>query len=237
LARFPHTSNLSERPRGRGEGTRMDFAQTQRSPTRHLMGIGAVILLHIVIIYALLTGLARKVVEVVKAPLQVKVIEETRPPPPPDLPPPPPPKLAAPPPPFIPPPEVQIATPPPPVPVITAVTTVAPPEPTLPRDVPVPVPAPAPPAPTHAQIGVTCPNWGAIRSEIGYPRQAQLDNIQGDVTIEFTVGPTGEIKDATIVKSANRVFNAVTMKAVRALKCVGQGQDVKVIAPFTFRLE
>jgi periplasmic protein TonB len=200
----------------------MDFAQTQRSPTRHLMGIGAVILLHIVIIYALLTGLARKVVEVVKAPLQVKVIEETRPPPPPDLPPPPPPKLAA---------------PPPPVPVITAVTTVAPPEPTLPRDVPVPVPAPAPPAPTHAQIGVTCPNWGAIRSEIGYPRQAQLDNIQGDVTIEFTVGPTGEIKDATIVKSANRVFNAVTMKAVRALKCVGQGQDVKVIAPFTFRLE
>jgi protein TonB len=214
----------------------MDFAQSQRNPTRHFAGIGAVILLHIVIIYALVTGLARKVVEVVKAPLQVKVIEETRPPPPPDLPPPPPPKLAAPPPPFIPPPEVQIATPPPPAPIAT-VTTVAPPEPTLPRDVPAPPAPPAPAPPSHAQIGVTCPNWGAIRSEIAYPRQAQLDNIQGDVTIEFTVGPTGEIKDATIVKSANRVFNAVTMKAVQKLKCVGQGQDVKVIAPFTFRLE
>jgi len=216
----------------------MDFAQSQRNPGRHLVGLGAVVLLHVIIVYALLTGLARKVVEVVKAPLQVKVIEEVKPPPPPDLPPPPPPKLAAPPPPFIPPPEVQIATPPPVAPTITAVSNQAPPEPTLPREVPQPAPvaaAPAPPA--RAQIGVTCPNWGEIKGEIQYPKQAIQDNIQGDVTIEFTVGPGGEIKDPVIVKSANRVFNAVTMKAVQRLRCVGQGRDVKVQAPFTFRLE
>ena len=53
-------------------------------------------------------------VEVIKGPIDVKVIEEEikKPPPPPEVVPPPP-KLEAPPPPYIPPPEVQIATPPP----------------------------------------------------------------------------------------------------------------------------
>ena len=88
----------------------MDFSQTQRDPTRKFVGIGAVVLFHIIIIYALITGLARKVVEVVKGPIEVKVIEEVikKPPPPPELLPPPP-KLQAPPPPFIPPPEINIA--------------------------------------------------------------------------------------------------------------------------------
>lgn len=221
----------------------MDFAQSQRNPSRHLIGFGAVILLHVLIVYALLTGLARKVVDVVKAPLQVKVIEEIRKPPPPELPPPPPPKLVAPPPPFIPPPEVQIAQPPPPEPVITVVTKEAPPEPTLPKEIPVPAAPPAPVAPPApkvaavAAVGAVCPNWANVKSEIAYPRQAQLDGIQGEVQIEFTVTPSGEIKDVTVVKSANRVFNAVTVKAVRSLKCVGQAQDIKVTAPISFKLE
>ncbi len=201
-----------------------------------MIGFGAVILLHVLLVYALLTGLARKVVDVVKAPLQVKVIEEERKPLPELPPPPPPPKMAAPPPPFIPPPEVQIAQPPP-APAISVVTTQAPTEPTLPKDVPVAVAPPAPAQPQRASIAVTCPNWGQIRSEIGYPRQAQLDGIQGEVQIEFTVSPDGEVRDATIVKSANRVFNNVTLKAVRQLKCIGQGQDIHVVAPFSFKLE
>src|SRR5688500_20389532 len=67
-------------------------------------------LLHLAIGYALVTGLARKVVEVIKAPLETKIIEEVKKPPP-DQPPPPPPKMAAPPPPFIPPPEINIQVP------------------------------------------------------------------------------------------------------------------------------
>ena len=83
----------------------MDFAQQQRNPTRHLVGISAVVILHILVVWALVSGLARKVVEVVKGPIEVKVIEEIikKPPPPPDALPPPP-KVQAPPPPFIPPP-------------------------------------------------------------------------------------------------------------------------------------
>ena len=111
----------------------MDFSQTQRDPTRKLIGIGAVVLFHILIVYALITGLARKVVEVVKGPIEVKVIEEVikKPPPPPEVLPPPP-KMAAPPPPFIPPPEINIAPPPTPAPTITAVTPEPPPAPQAP---------------------------------------------------------------------------------------------------------
>src|SRR5258705_295074 len=101
----------------------MNFAQRQRDPRRHLIGFTAVILFHGFIVYALVTGLAKKVVDVVRAPIETKVIEEIKkPPPPPEIVVPPPPRLEAPPPPFIPPPEVQIATPPPPQPTITAGT-------------------------------------------------------------------------------------------------------------------
>src|SRR6476620_2392230 len=108
----------------------MNFSRRQADPRRHLVGIGFVILLHAIIIYALVSGLAKKVVDVVRAPIETKVIEEIKkPPPPPEIVVPPPPKLKAPPPPFIPPPEIQIATPPPPAPTITATTQTPPPAP------------------------------------------------------------------------------------------------------------
>src|SRR5258706_4643539 len=153
----------------------MDFARQQRNPTRHLVGSGAVILLHVVVVYALLTGLARRVVEVVKGPLEVKVIEEEikKPPPPPELLPPPP-KLAAPPPQFSPPPEVNIA-PPPQVPVITAVTQEVPPAPQAPVIAKI-EPAPAPPPPAIRSAQVVCPNYREILQSMPYPREAQLEN-------------------------------------------------------------
>ena len=83
----------------------MDYAQQQRNPTKHLVGLGVVVVFHIVLVWALVNGLARKVIEVVKGPLETKIIQEVKPPPP-EAPPPPPPKLAPPPPDFIPPPEV-----------------------------------------------------------------------------------------------------------------------------------
>ncbi len=47
----------------------MDFARQQRDPTRHLIGITFVVLVHAIVIYALVTGLARKAIEVIKKPL------------------------------------------------------------------------------------------------------------------------------------------------------------------------
>lgn len=133
----------------------MNFAQ-QQSPQGKLIGITAVLLFHGLLAYALLTGLATKVVEVIRAPIETKVIEErVKPPPPPEVAVPPPPKLEVPPPPFIPPPEVVIAAPPPVQPTITATTPTPPPAPVqiapAPPVVAAPAPAPAPAPPPVAK--------------------------------------------------------------------------------------
>src|SRR5438132_11804792 len=101
----------------------MDYAQRQRDPTKHLVGLSIVGLLHALLIYALVTGLARKVVDVIKKPIETKIVEEAKPPPPPETPPPPPHTLAPLPPPFIASPQVNIAVTTPAAATITAVTT------------------------------------------------------------------------------------------------------------------
>src|SRR6267378_3601554 len=90
-----------------------------KSSSRPVIALVAVGIFHVVLIYALVHGLARKIVEVVRAPLETKIIEEIkRPPPEQPPPPPPPPKLATPPPPVIPPPPGPIPVPVPPPPTI-----------------------------------------------------------------------------------------------------------------------
>jgi protein TonB len=48
----------------------VDFAEEQRRPTKHLVALGAVAALHVLVGWALINGLARKVIEVVKAPIE-----------------------------------------------------------------------------------------------------------------------------------------------------------------------
>ena len=60
----------------------MNYAERERNPAKHLPSIAMVVLLHIIIGYALVTGLARHVVEVLKQPLETKIIEEIKKPPP-----------------------------------------------------------------------------------------------------------------------------------------------------------
>src|SRR5258706_6210288 len=102
-----------------------------RSSSRPLTGVVVQIGLQIVLILALMHGLARKIVEIVAPPLETKIIEEVKPREPEKTLPPPPPKLATPPPPYIPPPEVQIQVPVQPPPTITVA-----PSPTRRRPVP-----------------------------------------------------------------------------------------------------
>jgi len=214
----------------------MDFSQPEQS-SRRLVGFGFVVLLHILIAYALLTGLARKVVEVVKGPIEVKVIEEViKKPPPPQEVLPPPPKMAAPPPPFIPPPEINIAPPPTPAPTITAVTPEAPPAPQAPVIAkPVEVAPPAPP-PAVRSAAIECPNYREVLGAIQYPREALLEGLEGTVTIEFTVTASGQVRDPVIVQSSNRIFNRVSLSTVARLRCPGQGRDVRVQAPIDFKI-
>src|SRR5260370_5939660 len=98
----------------------MSYA-VQRDSSRRLAGLVVVVAFHGALIYALVHGLARQIVEVIRQPLETKIIEEVKAPPPDKPPPPPPPKLARPPPPYIPPPEIQVTSPVP-APTVTAVT-------------------------------------------------------------------------------------------------------------------
>ena len=63
--------------------------------------------------------------------------------------------------------------------------------------------------------------------DAGFPREATRAQVEtGEVTVSFTIGVNGEVKNATIVKSTNRVFNRHSLETVSQFKCVGQTQEV-----------
>lgn len=209
-----------------------EFGKKQQNPVRRFGGIAAVLLLHIVLIYALVNGLATKVVQVIQHPIETKIIEPVKPPPPPPLPPVtlPPPKFAPPPPPFVPPPEVPVQAPP--QPTIVHEATPVPVAPAVP-----PAPAAPAPKPVSHEVGVVCPNSDQVRSSVKYPRQAQENNVTGDVLIEFVVDAQGHITNENIAKSSDDdSLDRAAFNAVKQFSCVSQGQPVRVQVPFTFSL-
>ena len=204
----------------------MNFAQRQADPRRHLVGMTIVVLFHALVVYALVTGLAKRVVEVIRAPIETKVIEEIKkPPPPPEVVLPPPPKLEAPPPPFIPPPEINIQVPTvTPPPTITTVTTVKPP--------------PAPAAPAVVSAGVVCSNFQTVMGDVAYPRDAQRQGIEkGEALIQFTLSPTGEVKNITVISASHQIFARNSVRIVGEYKCQGQGRELTVRVPFGYKLQ
>ena len=216
----------------------MNFAQRQADPRRHVIGIAVVVLFHVLVVYALVTGLAKRVIDVVRAPIETKVIEEIKkPPPPPEVVLPPPPKLEAPPPPYIPPPEVQIATPPPPAPTISVAPSPTPPAPVeIKPQAPV---APAPPAPAPAKpavvsIGVVCPN----QPQPKMPPKAVREGISGTVKASATIRG-GHVVAVDILSSSPRgVFDSAVRSAMMQYDCKAAGEDeVKAVQDFDFKLE
>ena len=174
----------------------MDFTQNGKDPAKSFVGISVVVLLHVFIVYALVTGLARKVVEVIQQPIETKIINEYKPPPPPppEKPLPPPPKSAAPPPPFVPPPEVNVA-PQPQENVIAAVTNVKPDNPVIPPPA-APVVAPV----EHAHIPAVVDSRNCEKPE--YPRSSLRNEEEGTVTLAFLIGVDGNVVDSKVEKSS-----------------------------------
>lgn len=214
----------------------MNFSKQHADPRQHAVGFSLVVVLHVAVVYALVTGLAQKVVEIVKAPIETKVIEEIKkPPPPPETVVPPPPRLEAPPPPFIPPPEVQVQTPPPVQPAITATQT-PPPAPVAMTPM---VPATAEPAPAAAvSAAVVCSNYAKVMGEAGFPPDARRQGLErGEALIQFTLGPRGEMKDVRALRATHPTFARNSIRIVGEYKCQGQGGDVLVQVPFRYQLE
>ena len=219
----------------------MNFSQRQADPRRHLVGITFVILFHALVVYALVTGLAKKVVEVIRAPIETKVIEEIKkPPPPPEIVLPPPPKLEAPPPPYIPPPEVQIAAPPPPQPTISVAPSPVPPPPTVMTPTPPPVvaappapPAPPAPRPTSVAIGVAC----ATQVQPLMPAKATREGLTGTVKARATIRG-GKVIAVEIISSQPRgVFDAAVRSAMMQYGCQAAGdEEIKADQTFEFKV-
>jgi protein TonB len=219
----------------------MDYAQQQRDPFRHMIGITLVVVFHIVLVYALVNGLARKVIDVIKQPLEVNLIEELKPLPPP---PPPPPKVlppvqkvVVPPPVYVPPPEVRVEAPPPRENVVVATTSAPPPPVEVAPEPPAPAPIAKAAPPAIVSVGVACPNSREVQGNTPYPSQAQRLGLSGEVVVEFMVNADGTISNTNIVKSPNRVFNSTVTDAVNKLHCVGQGQSAQVRWSFVFKQE
>ncbi len=158
----------------------MNYADQQRNPTRSIVGFVAVALFHVLLIWALVNGLGKNIVDIIKQPLETKIIKDTKPPPK-EAPPPPPPQLAAPPPPYVPPPDIQIANPEPQNNAITQTTTTAPP--------PGPV-VTAPPAQAAPDRDVSeHPIGGTAAPE--YPQDMLEEEREGSATVTCDVDTSG----------------------------------------------
>jgi protein TonB len=171
----------------------MSYAQPHASG-RRFTGLIITVALHIVLIYALIHGLARKIIEVVAPPLETKIIAEVKPPQP-EKPPPPPPKLTTPPPPFIPPPEVNIQIPIQPPPTITAAPTPPPPAPVVIAPAP-PPPAPAAPQRTPAVV------LASSCEKPEYPPASRRANETGTVRLLFLIDVNGKVIESKIERSS-----------------------------------
>jgi protein TonB len=198
----------------------MDFARQQRSPTRHMIGITFVILLHVLVIYALVTGLARKAIEVIKKPLTATIIEEVKLPPPPPPPPPKkiiePPKAQAPVQPYVPPPD--IPTPAPAEPVISAPSITPPAEPHV-----IAPPVVAPPAPKPAIRRGLVP---LEKVNPTYPREAIRAGVQkGHVVARLFIDEKGRVTEVRIIEAdPPGVFNREVTRALSLWKFQPEGE-------------
>ncbi len=220
----------------------MTFTDIENKSAKRLIGIAAVIFLHLLVAYILMSGLANNIQKPAEKPVELQIIQDIKPPPPPkpEEPkpkekPPEPPKMVekvakVPEPPKMvekvakvpePPKEVEkVATPvqkTTPVAQPTKVATPAPAAPSTPSPSPVAAPAPvaaAAPAPKPAGVtrGVSEGSAGCEKPE--YPREALMNEEQGTVRIRVLVDTSGKVIDAKVKKSSgSKILDKAATKA------------------------
>ncbi|MFM0740181.1 TonB family protein [Paraburkholderia xenovorans] len=224
-------------------GRPRQYGASQKGSARRYGGIALVVLLHVVLIWALVNGLATKVVQIVQQPVVARIIEAAKPPAPlpvvkPSAPTPP---QAKPQPRVVTHREVPVPAPTPivqpPTPSAAAISTPTPTPTPSPAPVAAPTVAPpAPPKPVSHEAGVVCPNSDNVRASLTYPQQARDNDITGDVLITFSVDTQGHVTDEKVEKSADPILDRAALNAVRKFNCISQGQSVRVQVPFSFNL-
>lgn len=194
-------------------------------------GLAIVVGLHVLIGWALASGLARQAVEIVKKPIEMAVIPEVAPPPPP--PPPPPPKVekirdvakTPPPPAYVPPPEVVPAAPPP-EPVIQAVQAEPPKAPPVIEPPAPPAPAPAP-AVVKQEISVACPGYQAVLAQA---LEEAVDRVGIVGTVRTLIKVRGTQVVDVVPQSGPKEYYKYLQSAVKRMRCSAGGAEEVLVS-------
>ncbi len=205
----------------------MTFTDIENKSAKRLIGIAAVIFLHLLVAYILMSGLANNIQKPAEKPVELQIIQDIKPPPPPKPEdpkpkekPPEPPKMVE-----------KVAKVPEPVKQVekvipvqkttpvtqpTKVATPAPAAPSTPSPSPVAAPAPVAAAPTPKPVGVS---RGVSEGSAGcekpeYPREAEMSGEQGTVRIRVLVDTNGKVIEAKVKKSSgSRILDKAATKA------------------------
>ncbi|WP_374282649.1 energy transducer TonB [Novosphingobium sp.] len=172
----------------------MAYADQQMSGNR-ITAFIIVALLHLVLGYALVTGLAYEGVKQIMKKVTTIDIKKDEPK---KEPPPPPKKVAAPPPIVAPPPKINVSVAPPPVQTVVTPPPLPPPPIIAP---PAPVPAPPPPRfqPKSATPKGNPANWATTND---YPSRALREEREGTTGFRVTVGPDGRVTSCDVTSSS-----------------------------------
>ncbi len=193
----------------------MAYADQKMSSNR-IVALVIVALIHAVIGYAFVTGLAYQYVKKAQEKLTTFEVEEP-PPPPEEVPPPPPPpdQEMTPPPVVTPPPMVQTVSPPA---VVTSVPTPPPVYTPPPPAPPAPPPPPPPPAPPKvSQKASAKGNPGQFFGTDNYPPTARRNGEEGRVAASLTVGTDGRVTDCRVTSSSgSRDLDDTTCRIARS---------------------
>lgn len=194
----------------------------QSAISGRMIGFGLVVLLHIGIVYALVTGLSKQVVQVILGPMETEIIEEIQtddePPPPP------PPEFERPPPAFVDMPVLNIETAPAPTRAIQSVT----------NERPVVRPPPPPPAPPKKPRTEPQQNPRRPITQPEYPSTSVRLEEEGAVVLKFMVKPDGRVDGDTITVEESsgfeRLDKAAIAEARKAWRFTPATEDGKPVA-------
>ncbi len=178
----------------------MSYANKKQMGSNRTVAIIVVAIIHVVLGYALVTGLAYNVVKQAAEDLKTFDVED-EPPPPPEEPPPPPEDVTEPPPPQVaaPPPLVRIDSPAPP---IQTTPVINPNPPIVPVVRPAPPAPPAPPPPRVSQAAKARGNLLSLITDEDYPQSAIRNEEQGTTAVRLTVGTDGRVTDCSVTQSS-----------------------------------
>lgn len=155
------------------------IASSVQATPRRVISLGLVGALHLVLVYALVSGLAQTLIQKLPDEFKVATVEDKpidKPPPPP------PPPMEAPPPPFVPPPDIDIAADVAPANTITTQDTVKVP------------PKQAVSTPVSIGRAHTCQQY--------YPSLSQRLQEEGTVMLSFTISTDGSVSNPSVSKSS-----------------------------------